>query len=484
MPATRLPLARLVAIALVVGLLVGLAAGATALLAAPAGHASADVSDTTYAFVGVTVVPMESDRALAGQTVIVRGDRIVAMGASRSVNVPAGAVRVDGRGRYLMPGLIDMHAHLAQGTGAIGTPMGRLLALDLANGITTARSMGTPPAHIVPALEIRGRIAKGELTGPRLIVYAPSINGQNTPNGADAVAKVQAAKAAGYDGIKTHGNLGRETFDSLIAAAKREGLPVAGHVTGDVGLMHAARAGQQLEHLDGWIPALLPADAATHPAAQGQVVVDEGILAQVDETRIPVVAGELKRLGAWAGPTLSLFEIIVSDEPAAALAARPEMRYSPRQAIAAWTNQRTQQLAGAPPLAGRQRWLALRGKIAKALADSGVGLLAGSDSPQYFSVPGFALHRELGHLVGAGLSPYQALKAATSDAARYLGLRNEIGTIAVGRRADLLLLDANPLADVAAAARPAGVMLGGRWLPRAQLDSLLAAVETSAAAQQ
>jgi imidazolonepropionase-like amidohydrolase len=486
-PSFRPPaLLRAILVAMALGLLAGLAGAIVVLLSGPRearAHAAPQAADSVYAFENVSVVPMDGDRVLARRTVIVRGGRIATIGAAASVRVPAGAVRIDGRGKYLMPGLIDMHAHLAQGDGSIGTPMGRLLALDLANGITTARSMGTPPATVVPALEIRERLARGDLLGPRLVVYAPSINGQNTQGAADAMAKVLAAKEAGYDGIKIHGNLGREAYDSLVAAAKRAGLPVAGHVTGDVGLMHAARAGQQLEHLDGWIPAILPPDLAAAPAAQGQVVVEEAILAKVDESRIPVVAGELKRLDAWAGPTLSLFEIIVSDEPAATLAARPEMRYAPRPAIAAWSSQRTQQLAGAPPLAGRQRWLGLRRKIAKTLADSGVGLLAGSDSPQFFSVPGFALHRELGHLAAAGLTPFQALSAATSGAARHLGLR-DVGTVAEGRRADLLLLDANPLADVSATARPAGVMLAGRWLPRAQLDSLLAEVEKSAAAVQ
>ena len=486
-PAFRTPpLLRAVGVAMLLGTLVGVAAGVAALLSSPAGaHAAVprQAADSTYAFVGVTVVPMDRDRTIPNQTVIVRGARITEMGAAGTVRVPAGAMRVDGRGKYLMPGLIDMHAHLAAGDGSIGTPMGRLLALDVANGITTARSMGTPPAQVVPALEIRDRIARGELAGPRLIVYAPSIHGQNTQGAADAAAKVAAAREAGYEGIKIHGNLGREAYDSLIAAAKRARLPVAGHVTGDVGLLHSARSGQQLEHLDGWIPAILPADMAAAPAAQGQVVVDEAILARVDEARIPVVASELKRHGAWAGPTLSLFEVIVSDEPAATLAARPEMRYAPRPAITAWTTQRTQQLAGAPPLAGRQRWLGLRKRIAKTLADSGVGLLAGSDSPQFFSVPGFALHREIAHLADAGLTPYQALAAATSGAARYLGA-GDIGTIATGRRADLLLLDANPLANVSAATRPAGVMLAGRWLPRATLDALLAEVEKSAAAVQ
>ena len=214
-PSFRLPpLLRAIGVAMLLGVLTGVAIGIVLLLSSPRSADARGVprqaADTVYAFVGVTVVPMDRDRTIANQTVIVRGSRIERVCDARSVQVPAGAVRVDGRGKFLMPGLIDMHAHLSQGDGAIASSMGRLLALDVANGITTARSMGTPPVNVVDALGIRDRIARGELVGPRLIVYAPSIHGQNTQGAAAAVAKIAAAKEAGYAGIKVHGNLGRE----------------------------------------------------------------------------------------------------------------------------------------------------------------------------------------------------------------------------------------------------------------------------------
>jgi imidazolonepropionase-like amidohydrolase len=163
------------------------------------------------------------------------------------VRVPRGAARVDGRGKFLMPGLVEMHTHLAPGAGLPTDPAGRQLALMLANGITTARGLIAPPGY----LALRERVRRGEVLGPELLVAGPSVNGQSAPTPAEAVRLVTEARAAGYDLIKTHGGLTREAYDSMIATAQRLGLRVAGHVTQGYGLAHAMASGQQVEHHDG-----------------------------------------------------------------------------------------------------------------------------------------------------------------------------------------------------------------------------------------
>ena len=441
----------------------------------PPAPAAPAAPGPTVAFVDATVIPMDRERTLAGQTVIVRDGRIVAMGPTRSTPVPAGATRIDARGRFLLPGLADMHGHLSPGDGAATTPVGRQLRLSLATGVTTLRNMSAPPQ--AQPLPLRERIARGELAGPTLVVFAPSMHGRNVTSAAQARTIVEQHEAAGYDGLKTHGMLPRETYDTLVAAARRAGLPLAGHVTPEVGLRHAMASGQQIEHMDGYLAALI-ADSAAAAQAGGQFVFDEALLAQVDTSRIAALAAETRRAGVTVGPTIALFDVVAGDMPAESLAAWPELRYVHAQARAAWAKQKGDMGTQMPgSAAGRARYLALRRQLLLALQREGVPLLAGSDSPQLFMTPGFGVHRELDAMVRAGLTPWQALAAATRSPAAYLGQSKEFGTVAVGTRADLVLVDANPLANLAVLRQPRGVMARGRWYDRAALDAGLAKIE-------
>ena len=426
------------------------------------------------AFVDVTVVPMDRERALPHQTVVVEGGRVVSLGPAAGVRVPAGAARVDGRGRFLMPGLVDMHAHLAPGTESLADPAGRQLALYLATGFTTVRSLGIAPQNGPAALALRDRVARGEALGPTLVVASPSVNGNSAKTPADAARLVAEAKRAGYDAVKTHGNFASaETYDSLAAAARRERIPLSGHVTPDYGLARAMAAGQQIEHLDGYIAAALR-DVVVAPG--GQLIVEPDVLAQVDEGKLRALVQETARRGIWNGPTLALFATITSDSTPEQLARRPELRYTPAQALPQWANQKNQILQA--PAEGRRAYAALRDRIVRELHAAGARLLVGSDSPQLYMTPGHGALREIDAFVAAGLSPYAALEAATRNPAEYLG-RADAGTVAVGKRADLLLLDADPLADVANVRRVAGVMVGGRWLDAARLEGLLAGVRAT-----
>ena len=445
--------------------------------AARAQAAGATLDDVppaaAVAFVDVAVLPMDGDRVLEHRTVVVRDGRIVAIGAPATTPVPAGATRVDGRGRFLLPGLVDMHAHMAPGGASLGDPAGRQLAAYLATGFTTVRGLGNAPT----ALALRDRIARGEVIGPRLVLAGPSLNGKSVASPADGARMVAEQKRQGFDLLKTHGGVSAEAYDSIAAAAARLGMPLVGHVTPEFGLRGAMRAHQQVEHLDGYIAALM-ADGATAPG--DQMIWDPAVLARVDTAKIAPLARETARLGIWNGPTLALFEVLASEETPDALAARPELRLIPPQAVAAWKAQKAEVLAEVPP-EGRAEFLALRRRIVRALHDAGAGILVGSDSPQLFATPGYGALREIDALVAAGLSPYDALVAATRAPAEYMGRAREVGTVAVGKRADLVLLDGNPLVDRVVLRQPRGVMVAGRWLDRARLDALLEGVALAAA---
>ena len=426
------------------------------------------------AIVGVTLVPMDRDGAVADQTVVVRDGKVVAIGPATSTTVPEGATRIDGRGKFLVPGLVDMHAHLVTGDESLATGAGRQLALSLANGVTTLRGLGGAPT----AFALRARAARGEVLSPSLIVPGPSLNGNSVKTPAEAVQKVDAAKAAGAELLKTHGNFASgEIYDSIVVAAKRAGLPLAGHVTPEYGLRKAMDAGQQLEHFDGVIAAVTRDGAP--PPPPGQFVVEPQALANVDPAKLRALAAEMASRKLWNGPTLALFENLASNETPEQLAAREEMRYAPAPGIAQWKQQK-QGFLDQAPAEGRARYLELRREITRAYDAAGAKLLAGSDSPQLFMTPGFGLHRELQALAAAGVAPSRVLAAATRNAAEYLG-RSDIGTIRVGGRADLLLVDADPLAAIGNLQRISGVMVDGRWLPAARLGSLKEAVAAEVA---
>ena len=422
-------------------------------------HAQPPAARTAVAFVNVNVLPMDRDAVLPGQTVVVRDGKIVDMGPS--VRVPDGATRVDGAGKFLMPTLAEMHAHIPGGKEPDAL-VEKTLFLYAANGVGTIRGMLGDPRH----LQYRERAAKGELFSPRIYTSGPSFNGKTTPTAEAAAAAVAAQKAAGYDLLKIHPGVPRAAFDALDAKADEVGIPFAGHVPLDVGLQRALEAKyRSIDHLDGYVEAL-----AREP--QTSQFFGLNLVQQVDESKLPALVAATKQAGVWMVPTQVLFDSLLSDDDPSAMAAWPEMRYMPAATVKNWIEQKTN-ITGKFSAEDRRRFLELRRRILKALLDGGVDYALGSDAPQWWNVPGFSAHRELRSLVLAGFTPFQALQSGTFNAARYFGTEAANGSVATGKRADLLLLDANPVEDIANSTRIAGVMIAGRWMDRRALDEQL-----------
>lgn len=420
-----------------------------------------------HAFVNVTVIPMDADRVIAGQTVIVREGRIARIGPAADLSLPEGVQRIEGEGRFLMPGVAEMHAHIPPQPDSRQDTLDTLF-LYVANGITFARGMLGAPHH----LELRSRAAGGEVVSPRIYTSGPSLNGNSVATPAAGREMVAAQKAAGYDFLKIHPGLDRARYDAIVAAAKKHGISWAGHVSHEVGLLHALETGQAtVDHLDAFIPPLLRSGSPKgniEPSFFGWNLADE-----VDEAKIAPLARRTRSAGTWVVPTESLMQHVLLPYPTAEeLARRAEMRFVSRGLRAQWVERKKGMLADPayrPELA--QRFIEVRGKLIQALQKEGAGLLLGSDAPQIFNVPGFSIHHELRMLVEAGLTPYQALATGNVNVAKFLGEEGEFGQVAVGQRADLVLLEANPLEDIGNFARRAGVMLGGRWLPAAELEA-------------
>jgi imidazolonepropionase-like amidohydrolase len=425
----------------------------------------------SIAFVNVAVVPMDRDVVLRDQTVVVTGDTVVAIGPSASLKPPAGATVVDGTGKFLMPGLGEMHGHL---TGANDALNERILLLSVARGITTLRGMLGHPSHLV----LRERVKKGERLGPTIYTSGPSLNGNTVPDAAAAEKLVTEQKAAGYDLLKIHPGIARGPFDALAATAKKVGIPFAGHVPIDVGVHRAIEAGYaSIDHLDGYVEALLKDGAPVDPKQPGFFGLN--FVGHLDQSRIPALVAKTKAAGVWNVPTQSLMPAFMGPASTESLLARPEMKYLPKQMVDNWAGQRNKFIDGLKQDNSQSKvaeFMAVRSKIIKALDDADAGILLGADTPQVMQVPGWATHDELKSLVAAGLTPYRALRAGTINVARYFGTEARTGTIQQGKEASAILVDGNPLDDVANAGKISGVLVRGRWLPKAEIDQKLAAL--------
>jgi imidazolonepropionase-like amidohydrolase len=434
----------------------------------------------------VTVIDATGAPARADMTVVVTGDRITALGKTGTVPLPDGARVEDATGKFLIPGLWDMHTHV------LGKEM---LALFVANGVTGVREMANYPLIV---FALRDQVAAGTLLGPRMVAAGLIVDGPNpawpfsiaVANEKEGREAVQTLKKRGSDFIKVYSLLPRDAYFAVADEAKKQGLPFAGHVPLVVSVAEASDAGQKsVEHLSGVLLACskqqddLRKEFLEARSKQEEVAARVlGIRAQVksldsyDEKLAAALFARFVRNGTWHCPTLTVLRAFAHlDDKSFTDDAR--LRYvSP---LVKGYLYRKEPGGTAEEFAVRRqlyrKYLELVGGLHRAKVD----LLAGTDSPNPYCFPGFSLHDELELLVSAGLTPMEALQCATRNPARYLGRQKDLGTIEEGKLADLVLLEADPLADVKNTRKIAAVVVNGKWLAKDALRKMLAEVEES-----
>jgi imidazolonepropionase-like amidohydrolase len=379
-----------------------------------------------------------------------------------------------------MAGLVDMHIHMPNDTSLAAAQ--NELTLFVSQGVTTIRVMAGSQRH----LALRDSIAHGNMFGPTMYVAGASIGAvagstddlRRVLQPAEIARFAEQMKRAGFDFIQLTSNMTRAEYEKLVSAAKKVGIPLTGGVPSDAGLARVIRARQSsIENLDGYLEILEKDDSPIRYA--DPVTRARRLHEYFDESKVPKLAGDLRSAGIANTPTLFINHVGVTNQPPESLATWPEMRFMPPRVVAAWTRQLHRAQDQAIEADRNLRFIDYRNRLTKGLSDGGALILAGSDAPNAFLVPGFATVYEIHGLTVAGLTNYQALSTATRNAAAFMHAENEFGIIAPGARADLLLLDKNPLENIANLTLRAGVMVRGHWYPQAELDAMLEKIAAS-----
>ena len=409
-------------------------------------------------FSNVSVVPMTGNQVLPNHTVVITGDRITAVGPARTAKVPEGATRIDGQGKYLMPGLAEMHGHIPGGN-APREFVDNVLFLYVASGVTTVRGMQGAPGQI----ELREAAKRGEIVAPNLYLAGPQFSGGSVKSAEDAIARVKQQKSEGWDLLKVQEGLSVPAYDAMAKTAKQVGIRFGGHVPDEVGLLHAMDMGQEtFDHIDGYVEQL------------------DGRAKPVEDKALQDLVQRTKKAGAWIVPTMFVWETLQGPVTLESRTGLAELRYMPAPQVEQWTKGLDSRLKN-PQYDAAQAKLHIdnRMKILKALQDGGARILLGSDAPQQFNVPGFSIHREMRRMADAGINAYEIVKSGTANVGQYFKAQDSFGTIAVGQRADLILVDANPLENVSNMEKRSGVMVRGRWLPASEIDAALAKIASN-----
>ncbi|MEK6783272.1 MAG: amidohydrolase family protein [Bacteroidota bacterium] len=417
----------------------------------------------------VNVVPMDSEQILNDQTVIIKEGKVYAIG--KKLTYSKDALVIDAKGRYLIPGLGEMHAHVPPIDDI--EPMKEVLFLFAANGITTIRGMLGHPKH----LELRTKINTGEILGPRFFTTGPSFSGSSVKTASYGAEMVRKQKDAGYDFLKLHPGLTKETFGAISSTAKEVGIPFVGHVSFSVGVWRAIDAKySSIDHLDGFIEGLVPNIETMTEQQAGLFAMF--VADRADETLIPKLMKGLKEKNIWVVPTQSLADRwFAPNFTGDSFKNDPDSKYMKIETVNQWIDSKKNLMANAQYVPAKiENFIKLRRKLIYECQKNGVGLLLGCDAPQVFNVPGFSTHNELQYLVAAGLTPYEALQTGTVNVATYLNIPNA-GIIKPGAVADLILIGGNPLSDISQTKKVEGVMLRGQWMSKAYIDNGLKKLE-------
>jgi hypothetical protein len=450
----------------------------------------------------VTVIDVTGAPPQPDSTVVISDSRITAVGPSSSLHIPSGTKVIDASGKFLIPGLADMHVHL---TGA-GEPSGSrefILPLLIANGITTVRDMG---GRVVLLKQLRQEIASGDRIGPQIFFVGPYLDGDPpyfqpsivVRNAQDASAAVQQLKSDGVDFIKVQSRLQPAAYFAIAEASRRAAMRYVGHVPDAISAREASSAGQtSIEHLTGVLLACSTREdelrrrqlAAPSPYGSVSQSLERLRIWQQDllDSYSDAKAGQLFQTFAanhtWQVPTFPLLIHLAFLTPETDVANDSRAEYVPASVRKIWDAGRRENLAnqGAAEFQMRRELVKRSLSVFKQMYITGVPVMAGTDATAPNVFPGFALHEDLFYFVQAGLTPLEALQAATAKPAEFLGRLAEQGTIAPGKRADLVLLDANPLDDIRNTQKIDAVIVNGKLLNRGDLDALLAKVAGFAA---
>ena len=417
------------------------------------------------AFVDVDVIPMDAERLLEDQAVIIEDGRIVAIGSADEIGPEEGVPVIDGDGLYLLPGLTEMHAHLPHPRQS-DIDIKNQLFLYVANGVTTVRSMQGDPSHF----GLRDQIDRGLVVGPRAYLGSDAISGDSVQSPEMAEQRVREYTVAGYDVVNVREGLSVEAFDAVARTASALGIPFGGQVPHLVGLRRALASGQSsIDDLDNYVEGLMP--VATPPESIGLGGALVGTVDDADLSVIPELVQATVDAGARVVPAMVWWEThFVDDRPSInVLGDYPEVVYMPPETVERWI-QAVDASRSATEAATNRRVAALRRQIWQALHEGGAKIVFGSDATQAFNVPGFSIHREMALYVELGMTPFEVLEAATRRPAEYFDAVDEFGMVAEGHRANLLLLTANPLEDIGNVGQRAGVMLDGRFFPEAEIQ--------------
>ena len=448
-----------------------------------AGVTSAD----TLAILHVNLIDATGTPLQPNMTVIVRDGRIAELGPSATVPVPTDATSVDGSSKYLIPGLWDMHVHTVFGDW-LPRDEEVVLPLFVANGVTGVRDMG---GDLDVLKEWRAAIAAGRLLGPRMIIAGPMLDGpvprfpSSAPvaSAADARRIVDDLRTRGVDFIKIQSLIPRDGYFAAAEEAKLRGIPFVGHVPDSVRASEASNAGQKsIEHFTGIFEGCTTIEDALLKGPKGLGLN----VKNYDPTRAKTLIALMAKNQTWQVPTLvwERGQWLVDDID---LSHDPLIKYAP----ASWKDHTWPMFVSdikkdmdTDPLPVRRQFVQMELAMTLAMFRAGVPFMAGTDTAAGVHIfPGFSLHQELVLFQRAGLTPMQSLQTATLNPAKFMGRTADLGTVEKGKLADLVLLDANPLKDIANTQRIRGVVLAGHFFDRPALDRMLHGVETAAASE-
>ncbi len=427
-------------------------------------------SKSAYVITNVSVIPMDSENILSDQDVFIADGKITNIGAAGKNKINQNTVVIDGKGKFLIPGMAELHAHVPTGSDTLA--MKNVLELFALKGVTTIRGMLGHPTH----LYLRDQLKNEAFFGPNFYAAAPGLMGSTVHSEKDADSLVRKYKSEGYDLLKLLPGLTLANFNAVVKTAKEVDIPFAGHVSYEVGVWNAIDAGYaSIDHLDGFVESLVPDIDKIPENKRGLFALF--IADKANESKIDTLVKALKNKNIWVVPTECLPERWFTPlKSAEAFSKDPEMVYMHESTLSNWIKGKENIMASSLyDSAKTVALIQLRKKIIKACQDNNVGIVAGSDAPQVFDVPGYSLHHELQYMVDAGLTPFQVLQTATINAARYFK-RDNAGVIKEGSPAELVLLNDNPLSDIKNVGKIAGVMIGKTYLSEQEiaerLDSL------------